>query len=629
MRFRLLAGVLVFNLVSQAAEDEIRPYMHGWYRAPSVGPVSFADTPRFENLVKAGNIYLSLRDAIALAIENNLDVQFERLNTPISQTDILRAKGGGQLRGVSTTVFEVPAGIGGPGAPLLTAAASGTTPSVSLPGYSSDLAIITEQETNNSVSPLTPFAPGPPIPQFDPAITGSFNYQQATTPEADLLISGYPTLNQRTVTWDGGYTQGFSTGTMINGQFNNQDINAVTKNDLYNPYYTSNAGLTVTQPLLRGFGISLNRRFIRIAKNNEKITDLVFKEQLISTVSGVIRLYQDLVALVEDVQNRRETLALAQRLFEDNKNKVEAGTLAPVEQTRAEAQVYAARQDLINSEGFVAQQELILKSVLTKRFTSDPVVRKAHIIPTDSIDVPLNEPELKVEDLISAANSNRPDLMYAGIQVDNSKIYLEGTKNELLPEVDLVANALNSGLAGALNSSFTPSATLGTNIPTSQFLGGYGYDLEQIVRHNYPTYSIGVNLNLPLRNRIAQADAVRDELQVRQTEISRQKLENLVHLEVEDALVALDRSRDAYSAASEARKLQEQSLEIEQERYNVGLSTTFLVLQYQSYLAQARSTEIAAKSTYAKARTALDRAIGMTLVRNNVSVADAYHGSIH
>jgi outer membrane protein TolC len=272
---------------------------------------------------------------------------------------------------------------------------------------------------------------------------------------------------------------------------------------------------------------------------------------------------------------------------------------------------------------------LILKSVLTKRFTSDPVVRRAHIIPTDSIDVPLNEPELKVEDLISTANSNRPDLIYAGIQVDNSKIYLEGSKNELLPEVDLVANALSSGLAGALNSAFTPSATLGTNIPTSQFLGAYGYDLEQIVRHNYPTYSIGVNLNLPLRNRIAQADAVRDELQVRQTEISRQKLENLIHLEVEDALVALDRSRDAYSAATEARKLQEQSLEIEQERYNVGLSTTFLVLQYQSFLAQARSTEIAAKSTYAKARTALDRAIGMTLVRNNVSVADAYHGSVH
>jgi outer membrane protein TolC len=622
MKVRLLSVLLVWSLASQAAGDEISQYRRGWYHSPSVGAVTFTDTPRIDSLIRAGNLYLSLQDAIALAIENNLDVEFQRLNTPIAQTDTLRARGGGSLRGIDTSVTEVPAGIGGPSAPILTAAASGSTPSTALPGYSSDLTIITEQPTNNSVLTQFPYSSGPPIPAFDPSINGTLGYEHQNTPQASTLTSGYPTLVQDTLTGNLGYNQSFSPGTQISAGFNNSWNSLTTTRNNYNPYTMSSLGVTVTQPLLRGFGIALNRRFIRIAKNDEKITDLVFKEQLISTVSGVIRLYQDLVALNEDVTNRRETLALAQRLYEDNKNKVDAGTLAPVEQTRAQAQVAAARQDLINAEGFVAQQELIVKSVLTKRFSADPLVRAAHIVPTDTIDVAASTPMPKLDDLLAEANTNRPDLLYAGVQIDNSKISLEGSRNELLPELDLVGTAQNSGLAGSLNPNYQPLS--GSTPAPDPFLGNYGDTLAQIARFNYPTYEVGINLTLPLRNRVAQADVIRDELQVRQSEINRQRLINLVRLEVEDAVVALDRSRAAYEAAVEARKLQEESLTIEQERYAVGLSTTFLVLQYQSFLAQARSTEIAAKSTYAKARTALDRAVGVTLDRNNVSVSSAY-----
>ncbi len=624
---RLMGLLLASTLVAQAAEDQISAYRRGLYRSPEVAPVSFGDSPRITSLIRAGNLYISLQDAIALAIENNLDVQWDRLNTPISQSDTLRAKGGGTLRGISTTVSEVPEGIGGPNAPLITAAATGTTSSSTLPGYSSDLALITEAQTASSLTPSTLFAAGPPIPAYDPAIVGQVNYARDSTPQLDLLSAGVPNLTERNVTADVGYQQGFSPGTQINTYFDNNFIKTNALNTFYNPYATSNLGLSVTQPLLRGFGTAVNRRFIRIAKNNEKVSDLVFKQQLIDTVSGVIRLYQDLVALNEDVVNRRETLSLAQRLYEDNKNKVDVGTLAPVELTRAQAQVAAARQDLINAEGFVRQQELILLSVLTRRFTADPILHAVRVIPTDPLITPGDTSLPPASDLINAANANRPDLLYTGIQIDNSNIALEGSRNELRPEVDLVGTYQQTGLAGAANSSYT-SVLAEALPPTLAYQGNYGTVLNQIVHQTFPTFTVGVNLTIPLRNRVAQADVIRDELQLRQNEIRRQQLINQVRLEVEDALVALQRARDSYDAAVEVRKLQEQSLAIEQERYGVGLSTTFLVLQYQSYLAQARTTEIAAKGIYAKAKTALDRAVGTTLTQNNVSVAESYAGRV-
>ena len=633
MRARLLSLLLglalvssgVISGVSSGAEDEISKARRGLYGTPVVGPVSLTNSSRIDSLYRAGNLYLSLRDAIALAIENNLDVEFQRLNAPIAQTDTLRAKGGGTLRGISTSIDEVPPGLGGPGAPLVTAAATGNIGNTALAAYTSDLSIITEPPLNNSILAPAAYASGPPIPAFDPALTGTSEYLHSTTLEASPLTTGLPTLTEGAVTNNLGYSQGFGPGTQLNVGFNNVYTNAVSERNLYNPYTASSLGINITQPLLRGFGIALNRRFIRIAKNDEKINDLVFKEQLISTVSGVIRLYQDLVALDEDIANRRETLALAQRLFEDNHNKVQAGTLAPVEETRAQAQVASARQDLINAQGFADQQELIVKSVITRRFTADPMVRSAHIVPTDTLDVPDSQPEPAIDDLLASASKNRPDLLYAGIQVDNSRIYLEGSKNQLKPELDLVGTAQNNGLAGSLDPLYNPGSSVGA--PTPPVLeGGYGDVLGQIARRAYPTYGIGLNLTLPLRNRVAEADVVRDEYQVRQTEVNRQRLVNSVRLEVESALVSLNRARDAYAAAVEVRKLQEQSLEIEQERYQVGLSTTFLVLQYQSFLAQARSTEIAARGTYAKSRTALDRAVGFTLEDNGVSVADAYKG---
>ncbi len=601
----------------------------GPYSPGSVSHTPFTDSRRIHDLIRAGNLYLSLQDAVALALENNLDIELERYGVREAATDTLRAKGGGTLRGVPLTVNEVPAGLGGPGSPLVISAATGVTPQTTVPVNVTDQQLTLEAQGSLGVTGTFPFASGPLIPQYDPAVTGTFLAQHSTTPETNLLTTGTQSLVASNYIGDAGYSQGFSTGTQVSAAFTNLRTDQNSARSIFNPYYSSSFGITVTQPLLRGFGIQMNRRFIRIAKNSQKISDYVFQQQVISTVYGVIRLYDDLVSLNEDLNVKRETLATAQRLFEDNRNKVEQGTLAPVELTRAQAQVAAARQDLANSDGYVREQELILKNVLSRDFSSDPAVRDARIIPTDPLVLePL--PTQSATELQDLAIRNRPELQAANLQVTNAQINIEGTRNELKPELDIVANAANAGLAGSLNGAYVPAAGAPPLTPGAYLGlgGGYGTTLAQIFDRDYPTYSIGLNLTLPIRNRVAQADLARDELQLRQSEVRTKQVENQIRVEVQDALIALTRTSAAYQAAVEARKLQEQSLEIEQERFNVGLSTNFLVIQYQSYLAQARSTEVAALGAYAKAKLQLERATGVTLPDHNVSIDEAFRGQV-
>ena len=588
----------------------------------TVSPSKFSDSPRIDSLVRAGNLYLSLQDAIALSLENNLDLELERFGVRMAATDTYRARGGGMLRGVPLTVNEVPAGIGGPGQnPLITNAATGTFSQTIVSSAVTDTQLIAEGQTNLNFTGTFPFASGPVIPQFDPAITAQIFAQHTTTLEPSLSTTGTTYLSTSSVGGNVGYSQGFSPGTQISAGFQSQYFNQNALFNIFKPYDTSSLGFTITQPLLRSFGRDLNTRFIRIAKNSEKISDYVFQQQIISTVSGVIRLYDDLVSLIEDAKVKQETLATAQRLFEDNSNKVEQGTLAPIEATRAQAQVASARQDTINSQGFVRQQEIILKNVLSRNWASDPMLHDAHIIPTDTLTIdPL--PTATPAEITTAALNSRPEYQAARLQVTNSEINLKGTRNELLPELDVVGTVQNSGLAG------TPSPLFPNAAGAPGINGGFGTTLDQILKRDYPSATIGLNLTLPVRNRVAQSDVARDELQLRQTEVRLKQLENQIRAEVEDAIIALERTRSAYEAAVETTKLQTQSLEIEQEKFGVGLSTNFLVIQYQDYLAQARSTEVAALDAYAKARAQYERAAGLTLANHNVSIEDAFRGQV-
>lgn len=593
------------------------------YRAEQVTPPSMINSPRTYELIRAGNLYLSLQDAISLVLENNLDIQLQRYTPLIANSDLLRAKGGGLLRGLDYIFRELPPGEGGPGGPLLTTL--GSTPATSLTSNTSLTSVITGQPVAVTALGTIPASNGSPIPQFDPALTADINWSHTSTPQADFLQNGVYNLQTNTLNGGGGYSQGFSTGTSLNATYTSPRINSNTYSSNYDPYTTAALGFTIDQPLLQGFGIDLNRRFIRIAANQQRIADLIFSEQLIITVSDIISLYWDFVTLREDVEVKRQALGAAQKLYDDNKSQVEVGTLAPLQLKRAQAEVARTRQDLIAAGGLADQQELILKNAITRSGNHDPVLLTVHLIPLDHLDVPKEEAIPPVEELINQALKNRPDIAFEKIQIDNANIALKGAKNALLPQLDVIGGLTNNALAGSVNP-LVPSAGSATINPA--FIGGAGTLLSQIFERDYPNYGIGLQLTIPLRNRVAQADVVRDSLQVRQAEVRFHINANQVRVDVENARLALERSRASYDAAVETVSLQEEALEAEQERLAVGQSTSFNVIQFQRDLEQARSTALVAGGNYVKAKAALDRAMGNTLVTNGVKFEEGLSGLV-
>jgi outer membrane protein TolC len=623
---KISAVLLCWLLLAPAGFSAPADYpdkVFNWLKQPYVehpiAPVDLSNSPRIRQLLRSGNIYLSMPDAIALAIENNLDIELERYTLPSADTELLRAKGGGLLRGLTYNVFEVPVGVGGPDSPLVTSAATPTVGAAgSVPTNPSELGALSEQLDNLSQLQTVPLSTGPAIPQFDPALSGQLNWTHATTPDASPVSYGTSALSGNTTTANAAYTQGFGPGTELSAGFDNTRYTTNSLQSAFSPYTASSLGFTVTQPLLRGFGLAVNRRFIRISKNEQKIANLLVQQQLIATVYGVVRLYTDLVALYEDVKVKEETLASAQKLYTDTKAEVDEGTQAPVELTRANAQVFTIRQDLIDSRGLLEEQEAIVKNVITRRTDNDPDILNAGIIPTDTIDVPGTDETRPLQDLVALAYANRPDLSQAGLQVEDTQISLQGSRNGLRPELDIVGVAQNSALAAQPNP-LVPAIQ-------SPLIGGYGNALEQLATRKYPTYGIGLNLNLPLRNRIAQADVTRDEILLRQSQVIQAQLRKQAQLEVEDALIAMRRARASYEAAVETEKLQQESLDTEQAKFEVGASTSFFIIQYQSFLAQAKSTVVVAQSAYLKSRAALERATGTILDDNHVSLGDAIRG---
>ncbi len=583
-----------------------------------IQPLNSENSPRVHQLMRAGNLYLSLQDALSLTIENNLDIELQRYLIPTGDTELLRSQGGGTTRGLNFTLLEVPVGTGGPLSPVPTNAAAAGRASAGSAVTTNALAlnVLGEPQTNYSIQGTVAQSIGTSIPIYDPALVGQLNWTHQTTPQTSTVQTGSNTLVTNTTLFNAGVQQGFASGAQVGLAFNNnrQTLNSLRSG--YDPYTGSTLGLNVTQPLLRGFGATLNRRFIRIAANEQKISSLLFRQQLILTVYGVIRLYTDLVALTEDEKVKQEAVTLAEKLFSDVRAQVEEGTLAQVEATRANAQVFSTRQDLINARGLREEQEAILKNVITRRGNADPEVASAHIIPTDTLTIPAADQVRPMQDLIVDALSQRPDINQARLQIDNSKIGLDGARSLTKPQLDLVGIMQNNGLSGQSNPSSPP-------LPDPGFIGGYGGVLDQIFSRKYPTYGVGVQMTLPIHNRIAEADLARDEIQVKQSGIRLRQLENQARLEVEDALIAMRRARASYEAAVQARALQQESLEAEQAKFEVGASTSFFVIQYESLLAQARSTEVAAQSSYAKAKAALQRATATILDDNRITVESA------
>jgi outer membrane protein len=626
----LCAGLaLVFALRAQTVLDRgvrVEPPAAGWLMRPyspkTVSGTDLTNSSRLLSLMRAGVIYLTLQDALALALENNMDIELQRFGPAIAAADRQRAEAGGLLRGIPLTLRELPAGVGGPGGPLLTTVGT-FSPSGSVSPNLGELAGIAAQETNLSVLGATPLSSGPAVPLLDPLAFAGISYLHPNIPQNSLSSNGVNPLVANNLAGTAGVQKSFASGASVNVSYSTirQDANWL-KTD-YNPFTTAVIGLTVTQPLLKGFGPSLNRRYVRIANNNAQISDFAFKQQVINTVSSVIRLYWDLVSLSEDLRVKREAVHLAETLLENNRVQVEVGTLAPIEVKRAQAEVARSRQDLTNADSLLLQQELVIKKVLTRNGLNNPTLRVARITPLDRIEIPAKDDLPPVTDLLSEAASRRPDVAGARLQIQNSEISLRGSKNGLLPSLDIYGSVAGNGLAGTAN----PLAPAPLVDPA--MIGGLGTLLSQVFSGAYPNYVIGGQLSIPIRNRVAQADVVRDQLDLRQSQVRLQNVEEQVRLELESAVLALSRSREAYDAAVQTRQLQQEALEAEQERYTVGASTSFFVIQIQRDLTQAQTTELIARGNYAKARAALDRALGVTLDKYHLSIAEAKSGIVH
>jgi outer membrane protein TolC len=377
---------------------------------------------------------------------------------------------------------------------------------------------------------------------------------------------------------------------------------------------------------MQGFGRAVNSRQIQIARNNREISDVTFKLQVITTVAAVMDLYWDLVSFIENVRVKRQTLAASQKLYEDNKKQVEIGTLAPIEIVRAEAEVATDEQNLTIAETQVLQQETILKNALSRNGVASPAVSEAHIIPTDRIQMPAVEPIAPVQDLVAEALFSRPELVQNRIGVTNSHINLKGDRSALLPTLDVVVNLNNNSLAGQYNT--LPALPGRPHQGNPFYIGGFGTSLTQLFSRNFPDYNLALNMNIPIHNRAAQADMINDALTLRQQELQLQRLENQVRVDVQNALIGVQQARAQYQAAVKARILQEQTVDAEQKKYALGASTIYNVILTQRDLATAQQAEVTAEASYAKAKVELDRATGQTLTRHDISIDEAYRGTV-
>ena len=391
---------------------------------------------------------------------------------------------------------------------------------------------------------------------------------------------------------------------------------------ILNPYTQGNLDLQVTQNLLQGFGSAVNGRNIRVQKNNIKVNDLQFKQQVIATVSSALNLYWDLVSFNEDVRSRKQEVATAQQLLEDNKRQVTIGAIAEIEITRAEAQQFTSQQDLVVAETNLMQQETILKNYLSRNGIASANLADVHIVPLDTITIPPKDEVRPLEDLVQDALAKRVEIETNRINIDSNKLGLVGVRNSLKPTLQAFFELTNNGLSGDL-------AATAIGLPGVAYLaGGYGNLLAQIARRNFPNYSAGFSLNIPLRNRAAQSDYVTSLLGIRQSELGLQKSMNAVRVDVQNAVIGLQQARARYDAAVKARVLQRQTLDADQRKFTLGASTAYQVVQDQRDLANSQSLEVQAIANYTHARIAFDQAMGTTLETNNISLSEALSGKV-
>jgi len=584
------------------------------YSPSSTPEPELTNSPRLNQLIRDGKLYLSLKDAIRLAMENNLDIAIARYNLPIADMDILRTKAGGVFRGVNAGVVQgTPGGgVGGFGTGAPGAGAGGTTAGAGGAGAGASGLV---QST---------LGVGTAVPSYDPTIVASVGAEHQATPLANQRIYGVPLLQLNTGQANFGFSQAFATGSSVSFEFNN---NRQTTNS---PFFNLSPALgamyrfSFQQQLLSGFGFGPNLRYLRIASNNKKISDIAFKDQVMATVTQIENIYWDLVNAYQQSQVNEQSRAFAQQSLENARKQLQLESIPAMDVMKAEAEVSKREQDLTVARTSLQLQELLMKNALTKSL-DDPVLESVNVVPTDTLQsaqiVPSNQ---SVQELIQQALRDRPELAESDVDLVNRQISRKAARNVLLPALSLVAFYGGSGLAGPLNPVYNvPDVPNSSNVPPD-----YSGALKNAFNNTAPDYYVGFNLNIPIRNRVAKADQYRSELEYRQAELRREELRKQIRIEVRNAEYALEQTAARVEAARKSRDLAQRTFEITQKEQALGAGSTFQTMTAQRDLALAELDFVAAMTVYEKARVEVERAIGSTLEHNGIAIQDAIDATV-
>jgi outer membrane protein TolC len=585
------------------------PHSSNPFRAylPTLVPQpNLANSPRIDALVKDGVLELSLKDAIALSLENNLDIAIARYNIPIAAADVLRTQAGGLFRGVNTGVVQnTPGGgVGGFGAASSGAGAGGTSGGAGGAGSGASGLVSSTLGAGTIVS------------TFDPSISGQLNNEHYTQPLSNTSIYGTQTLQENTTNGNISYVQNFPTGTLFSAIFDNSRGATNSPNSFLNPTLNSYYHVLLQQQLLAGFGFGPNLRYFRIAKNNQKISDEAFKLQVISTVTQIANMYWDLVAAYEDEQVKSRSLDFANQSLDSDRKQLSLQAIPAMDVMKAEGEVATREQDLTIAKTALQFQELLIKNALTKNL-DDPILEAMPVRPTDHTGT-LEITQGPTEDMIARALHDRIELGESDLDIDNRRISQIAARNAVLPSVSLTAFYGGTGLAGLPN----PQSQI---VPTAppDFRGA----ITNAFNNSAPDYYVGMSVNIPIRNRIAKSDQYRAELETRQSELRLQQLKKQIRIEVRNAQYALEQSEARVLSARKGRDLAQKTFDIMAREQELGAGSNYQTLTAQRDLAAAESMLVAAMTAHQKAKIELDRSVGSTLEANSISIESAKTGN--
>jgi outer membrane protein TolC len=575
------------------------------YKASTVPPVNLTNSPRLQNLERDGKLYLSLRDCIALALENNLDIAYFRYNFPTAEADLLRTKAGASVGGVNTNIVQgtqggfSSSGVGGGGASSgVTAAGAG--------------GLVTNTLGN-----------GAPVPSFDPSLFLQGFVDHTTLTQINPIQSGVPILKNNTIEFESGYSQAFSTGTNFTvSSFGFRQ----TTNSIFNvlsPQITTGFNFTVNQPLLQGFGLATNQRYIHIAKKNLVITDLAFKAQVIATISQVENIYWDLVNAYQDAQIKEHSLAYANETLSDDQKQLELKNIPAMQVMKDESAVASSEGDLTVSKATLRLNELLIKNALTKTI-DDPALAEMPVIPLDLMGAPDPNAAQPIDQLIAEAEKNRPDVSEDQIAMQIAQNNLKTIKNELLPRLSLYGQFIGAGYGGQPN----PVCALGTAECSTTLPPGFPGAFEDTFNYSSPEYQVGFQLSVTLRNRQAKADQFRAVLDYRQKELSYEQSKKSILLDVRNSAYALQQAQARVTAAQKARDLAQKTFDIAKQEQKLGAMSTYDTLTAEQALAVSESALVVAQDAFERAKVDIDRATGTTLDRMSVSLDDAKSGVV-